>query len=283
MSKLGIKEESNKEYHGYLDAISKSRLSKFEICPEYFKHCEEHPQEPTSDLVFGSALHKIVLEKDTFNSEFAVLPTYIDRRTKAGKEEYNNFLIENADKGIISQEDYETILKMRNKIMANKVAAHLLKGEYVETSIYFQDDLTGELCKVRPDCIKKISDRIVIADLKSCRSAFSEDFSKEMIKYGYDLQAYMYRLGVSIAMNVPIENIDFVFIAIEKKEPFLINILQADNYIFERGEMLFRKYIGQYHECKNTGVWWGLNGKQNIINSLSLPAYLLKAIQEENN
>jgi hypothetical protein len=282
MEKNGLIAESNKAYHSYMDAISKSRLSKMAICPEYFKWHEDNPQAPTQDLILGSALHTVVLEECLFNSEFAILPIDIDRRTKAGKEQYNNFLIENANKEIISQEDFEIICKMRDKIKENKFAAHLLKGSYVETSIYFKDDLTQENIKVRPDCIRVVGDRFVITDLKSCRSAFSDDFSKEVIKYGYDLQAYMYRLGVSKTMGVPIEDIDFVFVAIEKKEPFLINILQADKYIFERGEMLFRKYIGMYHECKNTGIWWGLNGKQGLINNLSLPNYLLKEIQEEN-
>ena len=58
----------------------------------------------------------------------------------------------------------------------------------------------------------------------------------------------------------------------------MINILQADQYVLERGEALFREYIGNYHECKETNHWWGLNGAYGIINNLSLPNYLLKDI-----
>ena len=75
---------------------------------------------------------------------------------------------------------------------------------------------------------------------------------------------------------MPIEKVDFVFIAIEKKAPYLMNILQADDYVGQRGEQLFREYIGMYHECKESGNWYGYNGFSGEINNLSLPKYLIK-------
>lgn len=276
--KNGIVIETNAEYHGDKSAISKSRLANMSVCPQYFKWCEDNPREPTEDLVLGSALHKYVLEKDTFGSEFVVMPL-IDRRTKEGKERFNTFLDCAKGREIITQEQFEIISSMSNSVMSNKYSKRLLKGEH-ENSMYFQDDLTQEWCKVRPDCWSRIGDRVVIVDLKSCKSSNTEDFMRDVIKYHYDLQAYMYSYGVSKVLGVPIENIDFVFIAVEKKEPYLVNILQADTFIMQRGETLFRKYIGQYHECKESGEWYGYNGKFGLINNLTLPNYLLKEINK---
>ena len=281
--KSGIVVETNAEYHGYREAISKSRLANMAVCPQYFKWCEDNPQEPTDDLILGSAFHKIVLETDTFDKEFVILPE-INRRTKEGKDLYETFLKENEGKTLLTVEQMQTITAMRDSVMSNKYSARLLNGQR-EQSMYFYDDLTKEYCKVRPDCYRFITGangekRVIIPDLKSCRSARTDDFMRDVVRYSYDLQAYMYSYGVSKTLNIPMANIDFIFIAVEKKAPHLTNILQADSYILERGEALFRKYIGEYHECKKTGEWYGLNGAYGYFNNLSLPSYLLKEVMQ---
>lgn len=273
--KNGIVIETNAEYHGYRDAISKSRLANFSVCPSYFKWCEDNPQEETKELIEGSAFHKIVLEPETFDKEFIVAPTY-DRRTKEGKLAYNHFC-ELVVSGItvITQEQYDMICGMRDSVLANPYAVKLLKGN-VEQSMYFVDEFTGVRCKVRPDVWRKVKDRIVITDLKSTKSAKPKDFARDLVKYNYDLQAFMYREGVSKVMDVPREKIDFVFIAVEKKPPYLVNVMQVDGAVFEKGEADFREYIGTYKSCLETGNFYGLNGEHNVINTLTLPDYLMK-------
>ena len=102
------------------------------------------------------------------------------------------------------------------------------------------------------------------------------DFMRDCVKYHYDLQTAMYRDGASKVLGVPKDNIDFVFIAVEKKPPYLLNIMQADTYVIQKGEADFREFIGTYAECKADGVFYGLNGKNGIINTLSLPEYLIR-------
>lgn len=274
--KQGIVIESNKDYHSDLTAISKSRLANMSVCPKYFKWCEDNPKEPSEDLIFGSAFHKLVLEPETFGKEFLVMPS-IDKRTKQGKETYEQFIISSEGRDIITQEQYDTICAMKDSVMSNKYARALLKGNR-EHSFYTIDELTQERIKVRPDCYRSVQDIIVITDLKSCKSAMPDDFARDLVKYSYDLQAYMYTSSVAKVMNIPKENVDFVFIAVEKKPPYLINILQADQYVLERGEALFREYIGKYHECKESGVWYDLNGAYGVINNLTLPNYLIRNI-----
>lgn len=273
--KKGIVIESNAEYHGDMSAISKSRLAKMAVCPRYFKWCEEHPQEPTQALIFGSAFHKFLLEKDEFEKEFAVLPVGIDRRTKAGKEAYDLFMLENEGKAIITQADLEMIVDMCKSITENKYAAQLLKGEH-EQSMYFTDELTQVQCKVRPDVYRVFDDEVVITDFKSVKSAVAEKFINDVIKYGYDLQAYMYRLGVAITLGVPTEKVSFVFIPVEKEPPYLTAVYEVTQDIFDRGEMLFRKYIGTYKECEEANNWYSYNGFTNAPIRLGLPDWVTK-------
>ena len=120
--KSGIVIETNAEYHGYREAISKSRLANMSVCPAYFKWCEDNPQEPSEDMVLGSAFHKIVLEPETFYDEFAVMPN-VDRRTTQGKMKYAEFIIEADGKTVITQEQYDTICGMRDSISLLELCA----------------------------------------------------------------------------------------------------------------------------------------------------------------
>jgi exodeoxyribonuclease VIII len=279
------------------------------VCPAYFKWCEDNPQEPSEDMVLGSAFHKIVLEPETFDKEFMIMP-HFDRRTKEGRLGYENLMNKAQGNAItlITKEQYDTICGMRDSIMANPYARKLINGN-IEQSMYFTDDLTKVECKCRPDVwkllkgkeevvpahidkyadwdgniieeevaehINKQADRVVITDLKSAKSVMPNDFMRDCVKYHYDLQTAMYRDGASKVLGVPKDNIDFVFIAVEKKPPYLLNIMQADTYVIQKGEADFREYIGTYKECKADGVFYGLNGKNGIINTLSLPEYLIR-------
>ena len=276
VKKSGIVIETNAEYHGYKEAISKSRLANMSVCPAYFKWHEDNPTEPSKDMVLGSAFHKIVLEPETFDKEFMIMP-HFDRRTKEGRLGYENLMnkVQGECITLITKEQYDTICGMRDSIMSNPYARTLINGN-IEQSMYWTDELTKVECKCRPDVWRKVADKVVITDLKSTKSVLPNDFMREVVKYHYDLQDAMYTNGASKVLGVPKDNIDFVFIAVEKKPPYLLNIVQADTYVIQKGEADFREYIGTYAECKANNDWYGLNGSRGIINTLSLPEYLIK-------
>ncbi len=266
--------ETAKKYHSS-KSISRSQLFVMRKCPELFKYELENKKEATPAMIFGQALHKFVLEPENFFDEFAIIPK-VDKRTSEGKELYSVFLNEAAEKIIISQEDFETIQKMSEKVNENKYAKFLLTGKK-ETSYYWTDDLTGEKLKCRPDIKKDIdSENGVIADLKSTSSALTEDFMRDCIKCGYDLQVAMYKEGVE---KYEQKHYDFVFIAVEKTPPYVVNVLKADELLYKRGYDLFREYIGRVADCRKTNNWYGYNGFSGMINNIGLPPYLLKEIE----
>lgn len=284
--KTGIVIETNAEYHEDKSAISKSRLEKMSICPKYFKWYEDNPPAKTPDLILGSAFHKIVLEPETFDEEFAVMPENIDRRSASGKQAYAEFEANAVGKQVISAEQYNQICRMRDEIFSSKKAVMCLTGEH-EQSMYGVDEATGERIKTRPDCyrfIEYIDDdgvivrKLFISDLKSCRSIKYEAIQRDVVNYGYDLQAYMYCYNASKIFNMPMEDISFTFIFVEKSEPCLSLVLDCDEFVLGLGETKYRDYISLYHECKETDNWYGLNGPDDEIGVLSLPSYLLKNI-----
>ena len=85
---------TEKEYRTS-EGISRSELWRLNPrnggTPEKFKWAQTHPEEPTPAMVFGTVVHKMLLEPHTFDNEFAVAPL-VDRRTKDGKAAYQDFL-----------------------------------------------------------------------------------------------------------------------------------------------------------------------------------------------
>lgn len=257
--------ESEYRKHG---GISRTELWKIKDSPEKFKWFQEHPEEPTPALAFGAMAHKLILEPKTFFDEFAVAPD-VDRRTKDGRDSYNRFLAELDGKTVISQQDFNIAVCMRNKATESEFLLKLLSGER-EKPFFWVDQLTNEECKVRVDCVSQIGKNLVIIDYKTTTDASTDGFMRHAINLGYDFQAGMYCAGVeAVTGKKPL----FVFIAQEKTEPYSVNIMQADEAFINRGYDIFRELIGTYHDCKITGNWYGYLGKYDVINNLCLPAW----------
>ena len=93
---------------------------------ETVKYQAENPMEPTPAMALGSAVHCLTLTPDKFKSQFAVAPK-IDRRTKAGKEEWENFTLTAATKTVIKQDQYEQAMDMFDQPPAAHLGASQLR------------------------------------------------------------------------------------------------------------------------------------------------------------
>ena len=254
--------------------ISRSELFLIGQSPEKFKYLQEHPESPTPALLFGQLFHTMALQPETVKDLFAIAPN-VDRRTKAGKEVFAQFEAEAENKTVVPSDMYQQAQEMCEALKRNEFVQKLLAGEK-EVAFFWDDDLTGEPCKCRVDCLTELGDNLIIVDLKSTENAETETFMRSAIKYGYDFQSAMYSKGVEVNKGKkPL----FVFIAIEKNPPYAINILQADELFLRRGYDFFRELIGIFHDCKQTGNWYGYLGRYNQINNLALPAYLAKEVE----
>lgn len=261
---------TEQEYRSH-PAISRSELWRIHESPQKFKYFKEHPEEPTPALLFGQVFHKMALEPDTFDFEFVVMPS-VDRRTKEGKQIWTEFLEKAEGKTVIPAEMYEQANAMCESLASVPFAQKLLNGPR-EVPFFWVDELTGEECKCRTDCLNTQYSQPIIVDVKSTTDASTDAFIRDAIKYGYDFQSAMYSEGVSKHIQ---QKPLFVFIVVEKTPPYAVNILQADELLLRRGYRLFRDYIEIYHDCKQTENWYGYLGKHNQINNLALPAWLAR-------
>ena len=264
---------TEKEYRQH-PAISRSELWHIRESPQKFKYYKENPPEPTPSLLFGQVFHKMLLEPDTFNYEFVVAPD-ANRRTKEGKQMWEDFVSEHENQTIITAEMCTHAKEMCEAVKREPLAVKLLNGA-AGVPFFWTDEMTGEDCKCRVDVLNTEYSQPIIVDVKTTADASTDAFIRSAINYGYDMQSAMYSDGVE--KNIGKKPL-FVFIAVEKEPPYAVNILQADELMLRRGYDLFREYIGIYHDCKVSGNWYGYLGRLNQINNLALPSYLAKEVQ----
>ena len=260
-------------------AISRSELWRMNESAEKFKWFREHPPASTPALVFGQLTHKLLLQIETFADEFAIAPN-CDRRTKAGREEYDEFILQNADKTIVTLDEYNKAMDMVVAVRSNPLANKLLIGGK-EVPVFWTDEDTGEPCKCRVDCLSQFDDgTIVIVDYKTTGNAQTEIFSnKDVWRYGYAFQAAMYSEGVMRGFELD-ERPSFVFIAQEKSAPYAVNVIAVPDDVMMAGIDKFRELIGRYHECRVMDFWPGYNA-MGELNEVLLPGWMSLGVEED--
>lgn len=267
---------TEQEYNQH-EGIRRSDLWKVRESPEKYLWAIGHPEPPTPALVFGTMVHKMLLQPLTFSDEYAVAPN-MDRRTKDGKEAWQRFAEENAGKTIVSAADFDQADDMVNAVMSHPIAQKLLGGK-AEMPIFWTDEDTGELIKCRLDMLTEWEGRPVVVDYKTAMSAQTDQFNHAIFKHGYALQAYMYTEAVMHELHLT-ERPDFIFIVQEKKPPYAVNVIKVSEEVMTNGMDTFRELIGILHQCLETGYFPGYNGPMDEMNDTYLPGYL--TLGEEN-
>lgn len=258
---------TNTEYHNH-QAVSKSDLDLISRSPLHFKFAKELPKAQTPNMLLGSLVHKLVLEPNDFDNEYIVAPD-CDRRTRQGKEIWNDFIESAVGMNVITEELKSKAESIANSVLKDTVAACLLRNGEAEQSFFWVDDETGIECKCRPDYLK--SNGIVI-DLKTTSNASPESFVKSAYDYRYYVQAWWYLHGLH---QCKIKADDFIFIAVETEPPYAVCIYAADDLMLELGERKAKEDLRVYAECLENGQWYGYS-KEPDIRSLSLPDWVIR-------
>ena len=241
---------NDKEYNA-LPGLRRSDLWVMNQTPQHFKYHMENPEEPTPALAFGQAAHKYMLEPETFWDEFAVAPN-VDRRTKAGKEEFAEFQRLNASKTWITADEFATIAGMHAELFRDPYYADLMSAGEHECAYLWTDTETGVPLKMKADIVDSVNR--IIYDYKTTNSCADGVFEKTARRYGYDFQAGFYTAGVEAA---ELERYGFGFIVQEKTPPYAVRLYICDRGFIAQGRAKFRRLLNQYDECSRSGDWPG--------------------------
>lgn len=262
--KPGIYDISVEDYHRG-PGLSRSGLVEYKRSPYHYWYKyinpEYIPESPTPAQVLGNALHTVILEPDKFKGQFAVLPK-IDKRTKAGAEQWKQLQSQLGNKMLLTESQYEELQAMKVNVEKNTLVVQLIQNAQIEQSLYWTDPDTGILCKCRPDILRPS----LVADLKTAQDGSAWSFSKAIYDYGYHIQAAMIREALQAIKEIDIQS--FWFIVIEKSAPYVVSTYKLDTAALEKGKEDFKALLQRYKSCLEKNDWPAYAAQE-----ISLPQY----------
>lgn len=257
------------EYHND-SAIGSSTLKT--IIQKTPAHIAAKSSISSSVANIGSAVHCAILEPEKFAS--AVICGPDNRRGNAWKD-----IVAEADINgqiVLIEDEYNEIARIRDAVFACKTARTLLDAKLVaERSLFWTDKNTGLRCKARPDLVTTNYD---IVDVKTTLSAHPDSFSRDVLKYGYHIQEAHYVDGAFETHEGDFKSQGFVFLCIEKKEPYACAVYRLDAQTVREGLNLRNRGLSRYKECKDANHW---PSYPDGVQELKIPSYGFQTIDEE--
>lgn len=250
--------------------VSQSGLKQLARSPAHYRQYVDHPEEPTLHQKIGTIEHFAVFQPDLLESSHWVKPVnYTNKKGETRKwngnaTECKDWLYAHSDRQVISQDNYDAIIGMRDSIMRHPAAMKALdpRGK-AEQSLFCEDAETGMQLKCRCDFLSGNC----IVDLKKCQDASPAGFGKTVANYWYDLQAAV-NLHICNALGLGKEN--FIFIAVEDQAPFAVGVYQLDEASIAIGYSKFRRLMAKYQACAIANQWPAFSSN---IEYLSLPKW----------
>lgn len=271
----GVYTITNDEYHAG-KGISRSAIMEFRKSPKHYWHkyinTNYKKEKSKPSMEFGTMAHMFLLEPHDFDNHFAVQQNKLPLLKDVGREAYDlakqnqsDFIEKSKGKDIITKDEYEKLVAMKNEIFSDELTRELVEGGQYEKSIYWIDPDTELLCKVRPD----IWHENFIVDYKVTLNASPYSFQRDIYKYGYHLQFAMMHEASKYALNKEIN--DFIFLPQEKTEPYLTAVYQCEQAMLEYGVKEFKNILWQIKYCIDSNYFPGY--KTQLI---SLPTWSKK-------
>lgn len=238
---------SNEEYHRRSELSNSGLNNLIEKSPGHFKYCLENPPEQTPAMALGTIVHTAILEPERFLDTHVAMPE-CDRRTKAGKEFYETFLINNHGKTVMAADVYHQVFGMIGSVMAHTMASAILRDNHNELSFF--GELNGVKMRCRPDILRQGN---LLADLKTTDDASFKGFQKSFANFNYHRQAAVY---TDLVSQVTGEKYDtFTIIAVEKKPPYAVQVFAIDEASLDKGREEYQLGLAKYRECLLTNKW----------------------------
>ena len=213
--------------------------------------------ETTPAMRLGSMIHRAILEWDTL--DYVVRPEGMVFTTKEGKEWKAA-----QTKPVITQDEYQTILGMRDSVNAHPAVKRVLANAKTEVSLFASAE-DGVLRKARIDALPEGGN--VIVDIKSCQSADPDMMAKSVVSYRYDVQAAYY---LDLCQLLGLDKTEFLFVCVEKTPPYAVAVYALDQDAVAWGRKQYQRDLALVRHCMAEDHWPSFT---QYITTLGLPAW----------
>lgn len=221
----------------------------------------------TAEMRLGTLAMDRIYRPDFFKTHYMLTPK-VDRRTKAGKEQWAEFQDYAAGRELIDADTMEAVEKIREGVMRCPQARQIVEAQgEVEQVIEWTDRATGLPCKAKLD---KIIGGILINDLKTTAYPTPEAFGKQCDSLGYFRQAAFYLVGLREARGKS-EAPLFLFTVVGNDEPFDCFVGEVDDASLAIAERDNEADMAELARRLEENDW--TSRYANATQTISLPAW----------
>lgn len=230
-----------------VNAVSASLLKSIQV--KSVVHAMERMKtfKANDSMNLGTAVHCRVLEPHLYESSIAVSPK-VDRRTKAGKEAYAEFVKVSEGKTVISELQDMAAFEMSNMVMEHTQARMLLEGAKYEQEYFY--DYEGASCKAKIDAVKlgKIDNKYddIVIDIKTTIDASPSGFSKQSANFNYHMQMAWYAHAIGSSWR----ECNCYVIAVENTAPYSVAVYKYPTEVLQTGWELCTIALQKYQIYK---------------------------------
>lgn len=257
---MGVHETmSSAEYHG-TEAVGKSDLDLIAKSPAHYRFARDHPElrGETPAMAKGTLIHALVLERESVNERYTVMPDSIKQRR--GKE-WEAFKASAGDRIILKRDEWDDAQRIAEAVTSNPVALQILEeADAFERSIFQEEFETGVLCKCRPDIL--MGDAIY--DLKTTSNANARSFSYSARQYRYHVQAAFY---LDVCRWAGLDVGRFGFIAVDTQDrPYQCTVFHGlSDEAMEQGRALYMEDLRTCARCLESDDWPGYPEEYQVL------------------
>jgi exodeoxyribonuclease VIII len=259
---------TNRDYHARPE-ISHSQIEVFRRSrKEYHARFVARTLEtaPTPSMLLGTTVHALVLDPEAFGTELVVAPD-VDRRTKAGKEQYEAWKATvPSSAAVITEAMLNEARHIANAIYDSVDEMNLFRDrDGCEVPMIWTDH-NGANLRAKLDFVDYSRDLIV--DIKTCQASTPRAFAYAAAKLGYVRQAEWYSRGYMATQGrIP----TFVFVAVQTSEPYEVGLYQFSEAEIRNAAGQNDMVLQSLMYCRKHDDWRGVH--ENEVVELSLPRY----------
>lgn len=265
---MRIEQLPARDYHAR-EALGGTSIARWaKSTPLEWKFDRDNGTKETPAMALGTLVHAIILEPETIASDYAVAPE-VDRRTKAGKEEWARFQEEEYGAIVVTSEQMRIAKAAAEAVKQREEVYGLLRAGKREVS-YFVDhpDLPLQL-KARVD-FEGVTRGLgpILLDVKTTRDLSDRFLARRLVDGGYAPQLAHYSNVVEWETGQRPN--ECLILWIRNVDPVDIRVHRIDQAALEIGARLCETAYREIAACQANGVWPGYPSR---IDTLSLPGW----------
>jgi hypothetical protein len=224
--------------------LNQSALKPLKLSPQHAQHAATAPRKQSAAMGLGILTERLIACPQDLRCQVK-----LDGRTNAGKA--SNAAAEAAGITLMAEDDMDRAMAMADALRQDPQAASLLAGCEFGQPCYWSQD--GQARKALFDAVDV--GRHLVVDIKTTSADLTADsITKEVVKWGYHLQAAWYRQGYRATHG---HDCTFWFVFVESSAPHAVVCFQLADDDLDGAELELERMAAVWQRCADSGVWPG--------------------------